>query len=47
MVKVAVGGNRDNCALYTDLFKERLGADAQLWGLALLTSVQEVVEMLP
>ena len=31
----------------TDLFKERLEADAQLWESALLISVQEVVEMLP
>lgn len=31
----------------TDLFKERLEADGQLWESALLISVQEVVEMLP
>ena len=31
----------------TDLFKERLESGTQLWGLALLTSDQEVAEMLP
>ena len=45
--KSAVGGNRDYYVMRTDLFKERLEAGTQLWGLALLTSVQEVVEMLP
>ena len=43
----AVGGNRDYYLTRTDLFKERLEADAQLWESALLISVQEVVEMLP
>ena len=45
--KSAVGGNRDNYLMRTDLFKERLEAGTQLWGLALLTSVQELAEMPP
>ena len=45
--KSTVRGNRDNSVMRTDLFKERLETDSQLWGSALLTSVQEVVEMLP
>ena len=40
-------GNRDYYLMRTDLFKERLEADSQLWESALLISVQEVVEMLP
>ena len=44
---IAVGGNREYNLMRTDLFKERLEARTQLWVLALLTSVQEVVEMLP
>ena len=45
--KSVVGGNRDYYLMRTDLFKERLETGSQLWGSALLTSVQEVVEMLP
>ena len=45
--KSAVGGNRDYYLMRTDLFKERLEADSQLWESGLLISVQEVVEMLP
>ena len=45
--KSTVRGNRDNSVMRTDLFKERLESGTQLWGLALLTSVQEVAEMLP
>ena len=44
---IAVGGNREYNLMRTDLFKERLEADSQLWESALLISVQEVVEMLP
>ena len=45
--EIAVGRNRKYNVMRTDLFKERLEARTQLWGLALLTSVQEVVETLP
>tara|TARA_B100001113_G_scaffold320398_1_gene289606 strand:+ start:1506 stop:1658 length:153 start_codon:yes stop_codon:yes gene_type:complete len=45
--KSVAGGNGDYYLKRTDLFKERLEAGSQLWGLALLTSVQEVVGMLP
>ena len=45
--EIAVGGNREYNLMRTDLFKERLEARTKLWVLALLTSVQEVVEMLP
>ena len=45
--KSAVLGNRDYFLIRTDLFKERLEAESQLWESALLTSAQEVVEMLP
>ena len=47
MEKSAGEGNRDYYVMRTDLFKERLEAGTQLWGLALLTSVQEVAEMPP
>ena len=45
--KSTVRGNRDNSVMRMDLFKERLESGTQLWVLALLTSVQEVAEMLP